>query len=138
MFQTPSQERMQEVLHSPFDVATHKSTFINYLELIIRPDGTPEYATPSHMMKLAEIYGKCMDDIYEEYYQSQLGQDGIDYLCAKTGCIAVWNNRVQGIPNEAQTSTLLKLRDEGLYTGLPYPSSEVIIGVDLSLRGVIE
>lgn len=132
MFQTPSSDRMQEVLHSPFDIATHKSTFIDYLELIIRPDGTPEYATPSHMMKLAEIYGKSMDDIYEEYYQAQLGQDGIDYLCAKTGCIAVWNNRVQGIPNEAQTITLLKLRDEGLYTGIPYPSREVQITVDVS------
>lgn len=132
MFQMPSDERMQEVLHSPFDLRTHKSTFINYLELIIRPDGTPEYATPSHMMKLAEIYGKCMDDIYEEYYQAQLGQDDIDYLCAKTGCIAVWDNRVQGIPNEAQTSTLLKLRDEGLYTGLPYSSSEVQLTVDVS------
>ena len=100
MFQMPSHERMQEVLHSLFDIQTHKNTFVDYLELIIRPDGTPEYATPSHMMKLAEIYGKSMDDIYEEYYQEQLGQDGIDYLCAKTGCIAVWNNRVQGIPNE--------------------------------------
>lgn len=132
MFQTPSSERMQEVLHSPFDIRTHKATFINYLELIIRPDGTPEYATPSHMMKLAEIYGKSMDDIYEEYYQAQLGQDGIDYLCAKTGCIAVWNNHVQGLPNKAQTSTLLKLRDDGLYTGLPYPSSEVQLTVDVS------
>ena len=132
MFQEPTQERMQEVLHSPFDIATHKATFINYLELIIRPDGTPEYATPSHMMKLAEIYGKCMDVIYEEYYQAQLGQDGIDYLCAKTGCIAVWDNRVQGIPNEAQTSTLRKLRDVGLYTGLPYPSSEVQLTIDVS------
>lgn len=132
MFQTPSSERMQEVLHSPFDIATHKSTFINYLELIIRPDGTPEYATPSHMMKLAEIYGKSMDDIYEEYYQAQLGQDGIDYLCAKTGCIAVWNNRVQGIPNEAQSTALRQLQEAGLYNGLPYPSSEVQLTVDVS------
>lgn len=135
MFQMPSHERMQEVLHSPFDIRTHKSTFIDYLELIIRPDGTPEYATPSHMIKLAEIYGKCMDDIYEEYYQAQLGQDGIDYLCAKTGCIAVWNNLVQGIPNAAQTSTLLKLHDEGLYTGLLHPSSEVHISPDSSHPG---
>lgn len=138
MFQMPSHERMQEVLHSPFDIHTHKETFINYLELIIRADGTPEYATPSHMMKLAEIYGKSMDDIHEEYMQDQSGLDRIDWLCNKTGCVAVWNNRVQGIPNGAQTSTLLKLHDEGLYTGLPYPSSEVIIGVDLSIRGVIE
>lgn len=135
MFQTPSSERMQEVLHSPFDVRTHKATFINYLELIVRPDGTPEYATPSHMMKLAEIYGKSMDDIYEEYYQEQLGQDGIDYLCAKTGCIAVWNNRVQGIPNEAQSTALRQLQEAGLYSGLPYPSSAYTIGIDLAHKG---
>lgn len=125
-------EEQQRILHAPFDIEVHRHTFINYLELIIRRDGTPEYATPSHMMKLAEIYGKCMDDIYEEYCQSQLGLDSIDYLCAKTNCIAVWNNRIQGIPNEAQTSTLLKLRDEGLYAGLPYPSSEVHLTVDVS------
>ena len=138
MFQEPTQERMQEVLHSPFDIRTHKSTFVDYLELIIRPDGTPEYATPSHMMKLAEIYGKSMDDIYEEYYQEQLGQDGIDYLCIKTGCVAVWNNRVQGIPNEAQSTALRQLQEAGLYNGLPYPSSAYTIGVDVSMRGVVE
>lgn len=115
-------EEQQRVLHSPFDIRTHKSTFINYLELIIRPNGTPEYAVPSHMMKLAAIYGKPMDDIYEECVQSQCGLDGIDYLCQKTGCIAVWEDHIQGIPNAAQTSTLRKLNVEGLYTGLPYLS----------------
>jgi hypothetical protein len=132
VFENPSFERQQEVLHSPFDICTHKATFINYLELIIRPDGTPEYATPSHMMKLAAIYGKYLDDIYEECVQSPCGLDGIDYLCHQTGCIAVWEDHIQGIPNDAQTATLLKLNAEGLYKGLPYLSSGFNISVDVS------
>jgi len=125
-------EEQQRVLHSPFDIRTHKSTFINYLELIIRPDGTPEYAVPSHMMKLAAIYGKSMDDIYEECVQSQCGLDGIDYLCQQTGCIAVWEDHIQGMPNDAQAATLRKLIAEDLYKGLPYLSSGFNISVDVS------
>lgn len=132
VFENPPFERQQEVLHSPFDIRTHKATFINYLELIIRPDGTPEYATPSHLMKLAAIYGKYLDDIYEECVQSPCGLDGIDYLCRQTGCIAVWEDHIEGIPNDAQTATLRKLIAEGLYKGLPYLSSELNISVDVS------
>lgn len=130
MFQAPSQERIQEVLRAPFDIRTHKETFIEYLEIIIKPDGTPEYAVPSHMMKLASVYGKCMDDIYEEYMQDQSGLDGIDWLCSKTGCVSVWTDRVQGLPNAAQLATLRRLHDAELYTGLMHPSSEVHISVE--------
>lgn len=129
MFQTPSLERMQEVLHSPFDIATHKSTFINYLEIIIRQDGTPEYAVPSHMRKLAEVYGKPWEDVYEEFLQERTGLDGIDWLCLKTRCISVWHYRIQGLPNDAQLATLRRLHDAGLYIGLLHPSSEVHISV---------
>ena len=132
MFRNPPFERQQEVLHSPFDIHTHEETFVNYLEIIIKPDGTPEYAVPSHMLKLASIYGKCMDEVYGEYVQDQSGLDGIDWLCSKTGCVAVWVDHLQGLPNAAQKATLQQLHDAGLYLGLPYPSSEVNIGVDLS------
>jgi len=123
-------ERQQEVLHSPFSCATHKATFINYLELIMLPDGTPEYAVPSHMMKLAAVYGKSMDDIYEEYVRDGMGLDCIDYLCEKTGCIAVWNDHIQGKPNAAQQRTIRQLVAEGLYQGLDCPSSELRISCD--------
>lgn len=46
----------QEILQAPFDIETHKKTFIDYLEVIIRPDGTVEYAVPSHMYKLMSVY----------------------------------------------------------------------------------
>ena len=129
MFKAPSQERIQEVLNAPFDIRTHKETFIDYLEIIIKPDGTPEYAVPSHMRKLAEVYGKPWEDVYEEFMQERTGLDGIDWLCLKTGCISVWQYCIQGVPNAAQLATLKQLHDEGLYTGLPYPGSEVNISV---------
>lgn len=130
MFQTSSQERIQEVLHAPFDIRTHKETFINYLEIIIKPDGTPEYAVPSHMRKLAEVYGKSWEDVYEEFLQERTGLDGIDWLCLKTRCISVWQHRIQGLPNDAQLTTLKRLYDAGLYTGLPYPSIDAGISVE--------
>ena len=45
----------QEVLHMPFSIKRHKETFSHYLEAIIRPDGTVEYAMPSHTEKLLSI-----------------------------------------------------------------------------------
>lgn len=132
MFQAPSQKRIQEVLHAPFDIRTHKETFIDYLEIIIKPDGTPEYAVPSHMMKLASIYDKCMEDVYDEYMQDQSGLDGIDWLCLKTGCISVWQNHIQGVPNGAQLATLRQLQDAGLYTGYGITAARFPISVDSS------
>ena len=49
-------ERQQEVLLSPFDINTHKETFISYLEVVISPEGVVEYAVPSHSEKLVEIF----------------------------------------------------------------------------------
>lgn len=36
------------MLRSPFDIETHKATFVNYLEVCIDEGGTPHYAVPSH------------------------------------------------------------------------------------------
>ena len=58
MWKNPTHERMQEVLHSPFDIETHKQTFVSYLEVVISPEGVVEYATPSHTDKLIEILAK--------------------------------------------------------------------------------
>lgn len=107
----------QEVLNSPFNIATHKATFIDYLELIILPDGTPVYAIPSHQMKLMSIYGKSPDAIYAEYLNEQTGLDAVEYLCRKTNCVSVWCGFMQGVPNPAQLATLHQLKDAGLYQG---------------------
>ena len=52
----PNADNMQEVLRGPFDIKLHKLTFIDYLEVVISPDGIVEYAVPSHMEKLLKIF----------------------------------------------------------------------------------
>lgn len=57
------------VLHSKFDIETHKCTFIDYLEVVITSDGVIHYAIPSHeqfCINLALEYKmfKSIDDIY--------------------------------------------------------------------------
>lgn len=109
-----------DVLHSPFDVNVHKKTFICYLEVIIRPDGTIEYAVPSHMMKLTEIYGKTSEEMFEDYYASgTVGTilDPVEWICKQTGCISVWTDGYSGHANAIQKRALLMLKNNGVYGG---------------------
>ena len=109
-----------EILHAPFDIETHKKTFIDYLEVIIRLDGTVEYAVPSHMYKLMSVYenGKySVEQINDMFVQDMMGLSPIEWLCKKTGCISVWNKGYEGLANKQQTDTLKKLKAEGLYQG---------------------
>lgn len=84
----------QELLHKPFDLYTHSTHFYNYLEVIIREDGTIEYAVPSHSKKLEEIanikYGK--DKFIEMLRDPDAFYDYIKWLCDKTNCVSVWND----------------------------------------------
>ena len=52
----PNADNARIVLHSPFDIKVHKQTFINYLEVVISPEGIVEYAVPSHVEKLLQIF----------------------------------------------------------------------------------
>ena len=58
----------EEVLHSAFDIETHKKTFVNYLEVVITPDGTIEYAVPSHQEKLIRIATEKLSVSRQELY----------------------------------------------------------------------
>ena len=116
----------QKILHHPFDINVHKQNFVNYLEVIITSDGTVEYAVPSHMQKLAEVYGKSMDDIFEEYQNASndvkmtmldMITDPLKWLCAQTGAIAVWTDGYSGEANKAQKNKLKTLKLNGLYRG---------------------
>jgi len=108
------------VLHSPFDIDTHKNTFMNYLEVLILADGTISYAVPSHTEKMIQIacdkYEITRNELYDrcpkEYYF-----DVQTWLCLETGAIAVWNGFVVGQANDDQKESLHKLRDAGLYHG---------------------
>lgn len=120
-------ERQQEVLHSPFNINTHKETFISYLEVVISPEGVVEYAVPSHSEKLVEIYSKQkgFKDVLKakKYIIDTTINNGmlsiIDYLTGVTGYISVWfNGYVAGDPpTKAQLDKLKELFDNGVYTG---------------------
>lgn len=115
-FKNPSFEEAQRILHSEFDIETHRQNFINYLEIVIYPDGKIEYAIPSHVLKLTQIYGKSSDEVFEEYMKEGIGIEPATWLCNKTGCLSVWNNGYTGTPNPWQYQALQKLAKAGLYT----------------------
>lgn len=120
----------QAILHSPFDMKTHKDNFINYLEVVILEDGTIEYAVPSHYKKLEKICCKKLGLKYDELYNESQGlldhYESIyrsyinywnDWLLGISGAIMVWNDRYVGIANEKQLQRLKELKDYGLYFG---------------------
>lgn len=110
----------QDVLHGPFDIETHKKAFIDYLEVIIRPNGTIEYAIPLHMYKLMSVYENgrySVEQINEMFIHDMMGLSPIEWLCKETGCISVWTNGYVGVANTKQVEALKRLKAEGLYVG---------------------
>lgn len=80
-------------LDKPFDIDKHAQKFIDYLEVIIRRDGTVEYAVPSHQEKLKAI---CIEATSREEFEERLKYpeawaDYLKWLCNYSGCISVWN-----------------------------------------------
>lgn len=110
----------QSVLKNPFNIETHKKTFINYLEVIIDANGIIMYAVPSHQEKLIRLCCEKLridrEDLNRlcpvEYYC-----DFLTWLCKMSDCIAVWNNFYCGDLNDEQLATLKTLRNNGLYKG---------------------
>lgn len=132
-WKAPSHERMQEVLHGPFDIETHKQTFVSYLEVVISPEGVVEYATPSHTDKLIEILAKQkgikdFDEAKKYVWQTCINNDiciPIEYLTGVTGYISVWfNHYVSGDPpTKQQLAKLQELFKEGVYIG---PTHDIV------------
>lgn len=127
MWECPTIERQQEVLHSPFDIETHKRTFVAYLEVVISPEGIVEYAVPSHTDKLIEILAKQKGiktfDEAKKYVFDTATNNGycssIDFLTGVTGYISVWFNGyvTEDPPTKAQLDKLKELFDNGVYVG---------------------
>ena len=108
-----------EILNRPFDFETHKKNFVDYLEIMIDPQGTIHYAIPSHIQYLMTEYmnqynysseNEAWKSIPEEY-----SFDAIGYLTDKTGYVAVWNNFYVGKPNKYQKQAILKLIQYDLF-----------------------
>ena len=127
MWKHPTIERQQELLHSPFDISTHKQTFVSYLEVVISPEGTVEYAVPSHSDKLIEIFKeqKGFDDILKAkkyVWETCINNDicvPIEYLTGVTGYISVWFDHYVSSdpPTKQQLAKLQELFKEGVYIG---------------------
>lgn len=105
-------------MDSDFDIEQHKTTFTNYLEVIITRDGTVMYAVPSHQekaMSLAvEELGKTAQEIADmcpkEYYF-----DYLNWLLSLTGSAAVWSTLIMAPSlTKAQVATLRRLKMAGL------------------------
>lgn len=106
-----------EVLNNPFNIETHKKTFINYLEVVISLEGVIEYGVPSHTAKLEQVLrnkginpqATCPKEYYCNYNE---------WLCKMTGYIMVWgipNSMIIGKPNKKQQEALDMLKREELF-----------------------
>ena len=107
-------------LHSEFDIQKHKETFVNYLEVLIEPNGHVLYAVPSHQelaIKLAckakgwtrkELNDACPPEMYFDF---------LKWVLSLTKCVSVWNDFYMGELNDAQRETLSEMKREGIYRG---------------------
>ena len=102
------------VLLSPFDVKTHNKTFIHYCEVVILPDGTIEYANPSHIEKLFEVYARNHEITVEQAKQKFVADfDFFDNLMKDTAVMLVWYEYEKHlvIPTKEQRESLQLLID---------------------------
>lgn len=111
----PTFEEQQIVLHSPFDIETHKKTFINYLEAVITSDGVIHYAIPSHnefcyKMIMKDFGFETRDELY-----SFINKRNVDITQFCKVCM-VWNNRIIGYVNNDILRSLQKLIKNNLLT----------------------
>lgn len=121
----PNADNMQEVLHGPFDIKLHKLTFIDYLEVVISPDGIVEYAVPSHLEKLLRVFmeQENISDRQEAFRvieERDTDMDGpLISLAKQTGYISVWREAYTcgSSPTKKQIAALRKLKLNGLYFG---------------------
>ena len=111
-------------LYSNFDIEQHKKHFIDYLEVIIFPDGHVEYAIPSHQQKLISICREKLKVSWEELDEMcppEYYSDFIVWLCNISECVSVWNNFIiksDSTPmTSAQITTLNNLKAAGIYYG---------------------
>lgn len=102
-----------KVLHSPFDIETHKKTFIDYLEVVITSDGVIHYAIPSHQefcINYAMQIGmfKDRDALYDFFKTSPSNIEDMLHCCL------VWTYSIRGYINNNIARSLQKLIQNNL------------------------
>ena len=110
----------------PFDIETHKATFVNYSEVRIDEGGTPHYAVPSHQERLVRKLMRLRGFVEQGQARDVLPACGcMDALCEMTRCAAVWNDCALGRCNARQRLALRRLKEAGLHRGgMPRERSE--------------
>ena len=107
-------------VYSPFDIEQHKKTYINYLEVIIIPDGTVMYAVPSHQMAVENYLMRNLDKTRDDVRAMcpvEMWGDYSQWLCDKSGCIMMWDRffiSPSNMTNE-QVEKIKELQNEGLF-----------------------
>lgn len=108
-------------LHCPFDIEQHKKTYINYLEVVIFPDGHIEYAVPSHQEKLIDVCMKKLGIsrfVLERMCPPEYYMDFQVWLCNMSGCVSVWDRYIVKSDTtpltKEQEDTIKLLKKEGL------------------------
>lgn len=113
-------DQERNVMSEPFDIAVHKRTFINYLEIILDESGEAYYAVPSHREWLIK-YGCRKFNVSKETFESmcppEMYFNYIEWLTKITECVAVWDIEYVGSLNHQQKAMLELLQLEGLYKG---------------------
>lgn len=96
-------------LYMPFSYKVHSQVFINYCEVIIWPDGTIEYAIPSHSEKCLLEYCK-LKGWTREYCVEHFRHDAdcYDKMMSELGIIYVWYNNIHNVTRltDAQLNAL--------------------------------
>ncbi len=101
-------------------IQEHNNQYIHYFEAIILPNGNVEYAIPSHLYKLEELWGVPK----KEWYDGGINRDRlfesmpmhvspVHWLCADLHCISCWYNCVviSTNPTKKSLNTLKQLID---------------------------
>lgn len=111
-------------LYSDFDIDKHKENYVNYLEVIIFPDGHIEYAVPSHQEKLIRICCNKLNitrDELDNLCPQEYYADFLVWLCNISNCVSVWNNFIIHADDKDMTPeqlvALCQLSKNDLYTG---------------------
>jgi hypothetical protein len=99
-------------INEPFDFKKHKDNFINYLEVIITPDGEIKYAVPDHRTALINY---CNLDEKDKSITREVFL--LDSLIERSKCICVYTYEYRGKANDKQINVLSHLKDYGLYKG---------------------
>lgn len=111
-------------LQSEFDIEKHKAHFIDYLEVVILPNGEVQYAVPSHTTKAEllcmEKLGLTREELWKECPPEYMF-DYLPWLLSVCGAVSVWNTfYTLGIGKELtrqQYLTLKELKMHGLFKG---------------------